>query len=85
MEESADFLQTVHASIDLFKNNRDLIPGTKDFDRRLADQFATMMTAVRGTGRWQAAGLLDPGAADHRQPAIAVRGCESHPSASARG
>jgi len=43
MEESADFLQTVHASIDLFKNNKDLIPGTKDFDRRLADQFAGMM------------------------------------------
>ena len=55
MEESADFLQTVHASIDLFKNNKDLIPGTKNFDRRLADQFATMMTPyeVRVEGKLQ--------------------------------
>lgn len=55
MEESADFLQTVHASIDLFKNNRDLIPGTKDFDRRLADQFAAMMKPyeVRVEGKLQ--------------------------------
>jgi hypothetical protein len=55
MEESRDYLQTVHASIDLFKNNRDLIPGTKDFDRRLADQFATMMSPyeVRVDGKLQ--------------------------------
>ena len=55
MEESADFLQTVHASIDLFKNNRDLIPGTKDFNRRLADQFAGMMKPyeVRVEGKLQ--------------------------------
>jgi hypothetical protein len=39
MEESADFLNTVHASIDLFKNNPDLIPGTKDFDVDLANRF----------------------------------------------
>jgi hypothetical protein len=55
MEEARDFLQTVHASIDLFKNNKDLIPGTKGFDRRLADQFATMMTPyeVRMEGKLQ--------------------------------
>ena len=55
MEESADFLQTVHASIDLFKNNPDLIPGTKNFDRKLADQFAGMMEPyeVRVDGKLQ--------------------------------
>lgn len=55
MEESQDFLETVHASIDLFKNNKDLIPGTKTFDRRLADQFAGMMTPyeVRVEGKLQ--------------------------------
>lgn len=42
MEESSDFLETVHSSIELFQNNTDLIPGTKDFDRELADRFATM-------------------------------------------
>jgi len=55
MEESSDFLQTVHASIDLFKNNPDLIPGTKNFDRKLADQFAGMMEPyeVRVDGKLQ--------------------------------
>lgn len=55
MEENEDFLATVHASIDLFKNNPDLIPGTKTFDRRLADQFAGMMKPyeVRVEGKLQ--------------------------------
>jgi hypothetical protein len=55
MEESADFLQTVHASIDLFKNNPDLIPGTKGFNKPLADQFAGMMEPyeVRVDGKLQ--------------------------------
>ena len=43
MGDSQDALTTVHASIDLFKNNRDLIPGTKDFNRELADAFGAMM------------------------------------------
>jgi hypothetical protein len=42
MDENAEFLTTVHSSLDLFKNNRDLIPGTKDFDRELADKFVEM-------------------------------------------
>lgn len=42
LEENGDFLNTVHASIDLFKNNVDLVPGTKTFDRALADRFAEM-------------------------------------------
>lgn len=41
-EESRTFIETVHASIDLFKNNVDLIPGTKGFNRPLADAFAKM-------------------------------------------
>jgi hypothetical protein len=41
-EESRDFIETIHASIDLFKNNRDLIPGTKDFNVELANSFAAM-------------------------------------------
>ena len=55
LEESQDFLQTAHASIDLFKNNPDLIPGTKGFNRKLADQFASMMEPyeVRVDGKLQ--------------------------------
>jgi hypothetical protein len=50
MEESKAFIDTVHASIDLFKNNPDLIPGTTGFNRPLADAFATMATPyeIRG-------------------------------------
>lgn len=42
MEESSDFLQTVHASIELFQNNADLVPGTRDFDVELANRFAQL-------------------------------------------
>lgn len=42
MTESRGFLETMHSSIDLFKNNPDLIPGTKGFNRNLADRFAEM-------------------------------------------
>lgn len=41
LDENKDFLQTVHQSIDLFKNNVDLIPTTKTFDTELANRFAT--------------------------------------------
>ena len=55
MEESAAYMQTVHSSIDLFKNNPDLIPGTKGFNRTLADSFANMMAPyeVRADGKLQ--------------------------------
>jgi hypothetical protein len=55
LEDARDFMETVHASIDLFKNNRDLIPGTKSFDRELADTFAGMMKPyeVRVEGKLQ--------------------------------
>lgn len=33
--------QTVHASIDLFRNNADLVPGTKQFDSELAGRFVS--------------------------------------------
>lgn len=42
MEDSRDFLATVHSSIELFQNNTDLLPGTKGFDRELADRFASL-------------------------------------------
>lgn len=55
MEESKDFLETVHASIDLFKNNADLIPGTKGFDVELANEFAALAKPyeVRVEGKLQ--------------------------------
>lgn len=55
MEESRAFLETVHQSIDLFKQNPDLIPGTKGFDRGLADRFAAMVKPyeIRVDGKLQ--------------------------------
>lgn len=35
-------LDTLHASVSLFQNNADLLPGTKTFDRELADRFAQL-------------------------------------------
>jgi len=42
MDENRAFIQTVHASIDLFRNNADLIPGTPKFDKDLAERFTTL-------------------------------------------
>lgn len=38
-EAGAADLVTVHGSIELFQNNHDLVPGTQQFDRELADRF----------------------------------------------
>lgn len=42
LEENKGILDTVHASIELFSKNADLVPGTKQFDKQLADRFAAM-------------------------------------------
>lgn len=39
MESNTSTVNTVHESIDLFRNNPDLIPGSKGFDRELATRF----------------------------------------------
>lgn len=41
-DDQRGFLDTVHASIDLFKNNSDLVPGTVDFDIDLAKRFTEL-------------------------------------------
>lgn len=55
MEENADFLTTIHGSIELFQNNADLVPGTKDFDVELANRFSTLMEPyeLRNDGKLQ--------------------------------
>lgn len=42
LEENKGILDTVSASIELFTKNKDLVPGTKQFDKQLADRFAAM-------------------------------------------
>jgi hypothetical protein len=55
MDENADFLRTVHASIELFQNNVDLVPGTKEFDVELANRFVNLATPyeIRHEGKLQ--------------------------------
>lgn len=43
LEENNDYLTTIHQSIELFQNNADLVPGTKEFDVELANKFATFV------------------------------------------
>ena len=86
MEESADFLQTIHSSIDLFKNNPDLIPGTKGFNRQLADSFANMMAPyeVRVDGKLQGYSIpVQPIIENLRKTAAAVPAPAAAPPAAA--
>lgn len=41
-EDGGTDMQVLHASIELFQNNADLIPGTKQFDRELAEKFVEL-------------------------------------------
>lgn len=42
MEAQGTDLSTIHASIELFQKNVDLVPGTKQFDTELARRFTTL-------------------------------------------
>jgi hypothetical protein len=55
MDENAGYLNTIHASIELFTKNTDLIPGTVEFDVDLANRFATLATPyeLRADGKLQ--------------------------------
>ena len=44
MEENDGFFTTIHSSIELFQNNADLVPNSKDFDVELANRFVTLAT-----------------------------------------
>lgn len=39
LDENSSLFETAHASIELFQNNPDLMPGSKTFDKELADAF----------------------------------------------
>lgn len=41
-EDMRETFATIHSSIDLFRNNGDLVPGTKQFDKELADEFVKL-------------------------------------------
>jgi hypothetical protein len=52
-EDMRQVFETVHSSIELFQNNLDLYPGTKQFDRELADAFvaAAEPYALKSNGK----------------------------------
>lgn len=41
-ESMSGTMETLHSSVDLFRNNADLVPGTKQFNMELANRFAKM-------------------------------------------
>ena len=41
-DEVKPMMQTLHASVELFRQNHDLIPHARQFDRELADRFAAL-------------------------------------------
>lgn len=55
LEENQAAIETVHASIELFQKNPDLIPKTKQFDRELAERLVTLVKPyeVRVDGKLQ--------------------------------
>ena len=42
MDEDGGLRKTLHSSIELFQNNRDLVPGTIEFDKELADRLTEL-------------------------------------------
>lgn len=52
-EDLKEAYATVHSSIDMFRNNADLVPGTKQFDKDLANEFVAMVKdfEIRNNGK----------------------------------
>lgn len=42
IEENRNIIDTVHAAIEIFTKNKDMVPGTQGFNKILADRFAAM-------------------------------------------
>ena len=43
-DDNQDFMRTVQSSVELFQKNPDLVPGTKQFDLEVANEFVKMAT-----------------------------------------
>lgn len=43
VDDQRPLMETLHNSVELFRNNPDLIPNTRQFDRELADKFAELV------------------------------------------
>jgi len=54
-EANPGTMQSIHQSIELFQNNSDLVPNTKQFDKQLADEFVSIAEPyeVRENGKLQ--------------------------------
>lgn len=59
VEENSETLDMIHSSIKLFQDNNDLVPGTKDFDKELADRFIAIAKPyeVREDGKLRGFGI----------------------------
>jgi len=87
-DENKGFLDTIHASIELFTKNPDLIPNTKEFDSDLANRFAAMATPyeLRVDGKLQGYSIpVQPLVEQLRANLVAERAKAAPPAASAGG
>lgn len=83
MDESKDFMDTVHQSIELFQNNADLVPGTKDFDIELANRFAALAKPyeLRVDGKLQGYSIpVQPIITSLRETLVAERASNTAPA-----
>jgi hypothetical protein len=55
LDENRSYLDTVHAAIELFQNNHDLVPHTKEFDVELANRLTQLVEPyeIRVEGKLQ--------------------------------
>lgn len=86
LESNRDFLQTVHASIEMFQANPDLIPGTKDFNVELANRFTKMAKPyeIRVDGKLQGYSIpVQPIIDDMRSAMESARTTTAAPAAAA--
>lgn len=84
LDESGDFLTTLHASIAIFQENADLIPGTKEFDTELANRFANLATPyeLRVEGKLQGYSIpVQPIINNLREQLVKERAAKTAPAA----
>lgn len=85
MEDSSDFLATIHQSIELFQNNTDLVPRTKEFDVELANEFSTLVKPyeIRHEGKLQGYSIQVQPLIDKLRKDLTARRATAAPAAAA--
>ncbi len=86
LEDDRGALDMIHWSIELFQNNPDLVPGTRQFDRQLAADFVRVAKPyeVRTDGKLQGYSIPVQGLVDQLRRQVTAARTESAKSAQAQ-